>query len=251
MISRILNRSLLVVTTVIALGLASWGQCSNANVTGKYGFSGGGLDNHGAPIAFMAYIKANGKGKFTGTETGSDNGTVFTNVPATGTYTINSDCTGSGTIKLKGNNQLIHYNLLVVSGGKSLQVLNTDAPNVQLTTNQAQGKVTCTAAGIQGKFGVEASGVFLGLGAVAFDGFFTLDGKGNVGGTESGSIAGQIFTGLSISGTYTVAPNCTGTMTFTVGTLTEHSSFVMINSGKELLVVETDPNTVVGGFGQQ
>lgn len=251
MISRILNKGLLSVAVVLVLGLAAWGQCSDANVAGKYGYSGGGLDKNGKPSAFTGYINANGKGTFTGMETGSEDGTVFKNVPATGTFTVNSDCTGSGTIKLKGS-KVDHFNLVVVSGGKSLLVLSTDAPSVSLTTAQTEGKVTCTAAGVKGSFGVEASGVFLGVGAVAFDGLFILDGKGNVSGTESGSIAGQIFKGQKISGgSYTVASNCTGTMTFTIAGQTEHSSFVVTNSGKSLLVVETDANTIVSGFGQQ
>ena len=137
MISRILHEGLLIVTAVLGLGLAAWGQCSNANVTGKYGFASGGLDKNGKPISVLGYIKANGKGTFTGTETGSDDGTVFTNVPIAGTYSINSDCTGSGTSKLTGQKMTNHFTLVVVSGGKNLQTLSTDAPNVQTGTVQA------------------------------------------------------------------------------------------------------------------
>ena len=251
MISGILDRGLLIVAAVFALGLTASGQCSNANLTGKSGFSAGGLDKHGNPIRLLGYINANGKGTFTGTETGSDDGAVFTNVPLTGTYSIKSDCTGSGTSKLKGQKNTNHFTLVVVSGGKNLQFLSTDAPNVQTGTVQAQGKATCTLAGLKGNFGIEASGAFIGVGAVAFDGLFALDGKGNVSGTESGSIAGSIFTAQSVSGTYTVASNCTGTMTVTVLGQTEHSSFVVTNGGQSLLIVETDTSTVVSGFGQQ
>lgn len=251
MISRILRSGFLVVSTALALGLSAWGQCSNANVTGKYGFASGGLDKNGNPIRILGYFKADGKGTFKGTETGSDDGTVLTNVPLTGTYSINSDCTGSGTSKLKGQKNTNHFTLAVVSGGKNLQFLSTDAPNVQTGTVQAQGKATCTLAGLKGNFGIEATGVFISVGAVALDGLFALDGKGNVSGTESGSIAGSIFTGQSVSGTYTVASNCTGTMTVTVLGQTEHSSFVVTNGGQSLLVVETDVSTVVSGFGQQ
>jgi len=251
MISRILDKGLLIVAAVFALGIAASGQCSNASLAGKYGFSAGGLDKHGTPISLLGYINANGKGTFTGTETGSDDGSVFTNVPLTGTYSIKSDCTGSGTSKLKGQKNTNHFTLVVVSGGKNLQFLSTDAPNVQSGTVQAQGKATCTVAGLKGNFGIEANGVFIGVGAVALDGLFALDGKGNVSGTESGSIAGSIFTEQSVSGTYTVASNCTGTLTVTVLGQTEHSSFVVTNGGKGMLLLETDATTVVSGFGQQ
>jgi hypothetical protein len=251
MISRILDKGLLIVAAVFALGLAASGQCSNASLAGKYGFSAGGLDKHGTPISLLGYINANGKGTFTGTETASDGGSVLTNVPLTGTYTIKSDCTGSGTSKLKGQKNTNHFTLVVVSGGKNLQFTSTDAPNVQSGTVQAQGKANCTVAGLKGNFGIEANGVFIGVGAVALDGLFALDGKGNVSGTESGSIAGSIFTGQTVSGTYGVASNCTGTLTVTVLGQTEHSSFVVTNGGKGMLVLETDANTVVSGFGQQ
>jgi len=251
MISRILHKGLLIVTAVLVLGLAAWGQCSNANVAGKYGFAVNGLDKNGLPISLLGYIKADGKGTFTGVETGSDDGTVFTNVPISGTYSVNSDCTGSGTTKMKGNKTISHFALVVLTGGKNLQTVITDAPNVLAETVQAQGKATCTLAGLKGIFGIESSGVFLGVGAVALDGLFTLDGKGNVSGSESGSIAGSIFTAQSVSGTYTVASNCTGTLTLSVLGQTEHASFVVTNGGKGMLVVETDAGTVVSGFGQQ
>jgi len=251
MTSRILRKSFLLVTAVLAFGLAAWGQCSNANVTGKYGFAGNGLDKNGKPISFLGYIKADGKGTFAGTETGSDDGTVFTNIPLTGTYSVNADCTGSGTSKLKGQKTINHFTLVVLSGGKNLQTLSTDAPNVQTGTAQTQGRVTCTLAGLKGTFGLETSGVFIGVGAVAFDGLFTLDGTGTVSGSESGSVAGTIFKGQSVSGTYTVASNCTGTFTVTVLGQTEHASFVVTNGGKGMLIVETDASTVVSGFGQQ
>jgi len=250
MISKTLRTGLFTVTTVLALGLAGWGQCSNANVTGKYGYAGGGLDKGGNPIRVIGYFNANGKGTFKGNETGSDGGSIVTNLPVTGTYSVNSDCTGSGTITPKGG-KVSHFTLVVLSGGKNLQYLTTDAPNVQAGSAQAQGKATCTVAGIKGSFGIEAGGVFVGVGAVAFDGLFTLDGKGTVSGTESGSIAGSIFTKQPVSGSYTVTSFCTGTMTLMVDGQTEHTSFVVTNDGQSLQVVETDANTVVSGFGQQ
>ena len=40
-------------------------------------------------------------------------------------------------------------------------------------------------------------------------------------------------------------------MTTTVDKVTEHSSFVITNGGKGILVLETDKDTVVSGLGQQ
>jgi hypothetical protein len=247
--SRILHKALVTITAVLALGLAAWGQCSNANVTGKYGFEINGFTKNAQPISVAGYLKADGKGTFKGTESASIGGTIFTNVPITGTYSINADCTGSAITKVQKS--VNHFNLVVVSGGKSLQTVSADSGNVETEIVQAQGKTTCTLAGLKGSFGIQSSGMFLTIGSVAFDGVFTLDGKGVVSGKESGSIAGSIFTWLPASGTYTVASNCTGTMAITVSGQTQHLSFVVTNGGKGMLLVETDANTVVSGFGQQ
>ena len=235
MISRILDKGLLIVAAVFALGLAASGQCSNASLAGKYGFSAGGLDKHGSPISLLGYINANGKGTFTGTETASDGGSVLTNVPLTGTYSIKSDCTGSGTSKLKGQKNTNHFTLVVVSGGKNLQFLSRMHPTFRAARCRPRGKRLARWPGTKGNFGIEANGVFIGVGAVALDGLFALDGKGNVSGTESGSIAGLIFTGQAVSGTYGVASKSTGTSTVTVLGQTEHSSFVVTNGGKGML----------------
>jgi hypothetical protein len=247
--SRIVHKGLLTVSAVLALGVAAWGQCSDATVTGKYGFVDSGFAKNAEPVAFAGYLKADGKGTFTATESGSVGGTIVTNVPVTGTYSINADCTGTAITKTKGS--VNHFNLVVVSGGKSLQTVSADAGIVQTETVQAQGKATCTLAGLKGTFGIQSSGMFLGVGSVAFDGIFTFDGEGKVAGVESGSLDGAIFTRQSASGTYTVASNCTGTMAIMVENQTEHSSFVVTNGGKGMLLVETDADTVVSGFGQQ
>jgi hypothetical protein len=247
--SRILHRALLTVSVVLTLGLAAWGQCSDANVTGKYGFSISGFAKNAQPLSLAGYLKADGKGTFTATESGSIGGTIVMNVPVTGTYSINADCTGTAITKI--TKAVNHFNPVVVSGGKGLQAVGADSGNVETETVQAQGKETCTLAGLKGTFGIQAKGMFLGVGSVAFDGVFTFEGNGKVTGVESGSLDGAIFTGQSASGTYTVASNCTGTMAITVENQTEHSSFVVTNGGKGLLLVETDADTVVSGFGQQ
>lgn len=251
MSSRIFRTTLLIVIAVFVFGLVSWGQCSDANVTGKYGYLVYGFDSSGNPIASLGYMKANGKGTFSGTESVADDGEVEQNISVSGTYSINSDCTGSGTIKLKGGKKSNTFALVVVSGGKTLQILSTDTGSVQGGEAEAQGKETCTAAGLKASLGLQASGEFIGTGAVAIDGLATFDGKGDVSGTFSGSLAGEIFTGQSVSGSYTVASNCTGTTSFSLLGQTLTTDFVMTDGAQHLLVLETNTGTVVSGRGEQ
>jgi hypothetical protein len=72
---------------------------------------------------------------------------------------------------------------------------------------------------------------------------------------DSGSgtfdVGGTIRT-ASITGTYTEAANCTGTIEMTPkGSTTLNFAFVVVNAGKELLLVETDSNAAVAGNMQQ
>ncbi len=250
MICKTLHTASLTLIAVFALSLAAWGSCSNANIKGNYGYGGTDTDTSGNLQASIGHITANGQGTFTGTQTQSVEGTVSTS-SVTGTYTVNADCTGSGTVTRKGKNAS-HYDLTVLSGGKRIQTVTTDSGIIGISNADAQGSATCTKAGVKGAFGVQSTGAFIGVGPVAFNGLLTLDGAGSLSGTASGSVAGQIFSAQSVSGTYTIKSNCTGTLTFQIsGQQPQHAGFVVVNGGAGMLLLETDSGTVVSGSGQQ
>jgi len=74
-----------------------------------------------------------------------------------------------------------------------------------------------------------------------------LDGKGNVSGTMTVNLNGSVGT-AAITGSYTEDANCLGTATIVssaFGTL--NVNFVVVNSGNQLLLIETDANTYVSG----
>lgn len=51
-----------------------------------------------------------------------------------------------------------------------------------------------------------------------------------------------------MTGNYTVSADCTGTAQITVsGFPTSNYNLVVVNGGKEVLVIETDANTIVTG----
>jgi hypothetical protein len=250
MIRKILHTASLTLATIFALSFAAWGSCSNANVKGNYGFVSTTTDTSGDLEASLGHFTANGKGSFTGTQTQSIEGTITTN-SVTGTYAVNADCTGSGTITGKGKGAS-HFDLTVLTAGKRLQIVTTDSGLIGTSYSEAQGSATCTNAGVKGAFGVQSTGTFLTIGPVAFNGLLTLDGSGNLTGTASGSVDGQIFSQQSLSGTYQIKSNCTGTMTFQVsGQQAQHASVVVVSGGKGMLLLETDTGTIVSGSGQQ
>jgi hypothetical protein len=55
----------------------------------------------------------------------------------------------------------------------------------------------------------------------------------------------------TVTGTYTEASNCTGKVQITpAGLAALHFNAVFVNGGKELLLIETDSGTVIGGIAQ-
>jgi hypothetical protein len=121
-----------------------------------------------------------------------------------------------------------------------------------------QGSPTCTNAGVEGSFGFETTGAFLAgapaTGPVAFIGELNLtvdpSGEGVISGHIAGSENGTILTfgEEPVTGSYSVDANCEGTLTITPkGESALNFSFVVVDSGQEMLAVETDADTVVSG----
>lgn len=79
-------------------------------------------------------------------------------------------------------------------------------------TAQVKGPA-CSLARAAGTYGVSDSGTILGVGPRAAVGLLTLDASGNINATVTVNIKGSI-TNPTLSGTYTVSPNCTGRTTF-------------------------------------
>ena len=107
-----------------------YAQCSNATLTGSYGFkeTGFGARNGKAngpaiPVATVGVVTFDGAGNasFTLTQViNSSGGAFYDAIPAT--YTVNSDCTGTITIEDFG----LHFYIVTVGGGAGLFAIQTD-----------------------------------------------------------------------------------------------------------------------------
>ncbi len=75
------------------------------------------------------------------------------------------------------------------------------------------GGAPCSLARAAGTYGVSDSGTIAVLGPRAAVGLLTLDATGNITATVTVNISGSVTT-PTLSGTYSVASNCTGTTTF-------------------------------------
>ncbi|HET9407666.1 MAG TPA: hypothetical protein VFO39_10545 [Candidatus Sulfotelmatobacter sp.] len=80
------------------------------------------------PAAYVAQVILDGKGSASGVGTFNVNGAIFT-ASFTGKYTEAANCTGTMQITPTGHSAL-HFNLVVVSAGKEILLLETDTGTV-------------------------------------------------------------------------------------------------------------------------
>ena len=179
-----------------------------------------------------------------------NNGTVSSGT-TTGTYSVSADCTGTLTLNEEDNSpDPSHFNIYLNAGNTMFQMIESDHGSNQPGFALAQGTVTC---GLSGKRLVLTTNlVGLASGAPADTvGQVTLNGRGGIEGTETFAVNG-VVTVLSVAGTYTENSDCTGTWQITpAGGAAANFNTVVVNSGKELFLIETDKNTYAAGTAQK
>jgi hypothetical protein len=249
MITKTFRIARMIVLASFALSSAAWAaKCSNASLSGTYGFLHDGTDSNGTPAtAAVSQVTFDSTtGTFTGETTASHDGVISTR-SLTGTYAVASNCTGTGT-PVGGS----PFSIVVTSTGFLALHLFSEGFAVK------QGSPTCTNAAVEGSFGFQATGVFLpgapATGAVAFIGELKLavnpSGEGVISGRLSASEGGAFlrFAEEPVTGSYTVDRDCRGGATITPKGRSEmHFRLVVVDGGHEMLAVETDANTVVSG----
>jgi hypothetical protein len=245
MISRTFRLARMIVLSSFALSSAAGAAtCSNASLNGTYGFLHDGTDSNGTPFtaAVTQMTFDSTTGTFAGETVASHNG-VTAHQSLSGTYTIAPNCTGTG-IPAGGS----PFSIVVTSTGFLALHLFAEGFAVK------QGSATCSNAGVKGSFGFETTGVFLAdapSAAVAFIGELKFSvnaaGEGLISGQVSASEDGT-FAEEPVTGYYRITADCRGTAAIRPkGRTAMHFSLVIVDAGKQMLMVETDPNTIVSG----
>ena len=258
MISKTFRIARMIVLASFALSSAAWAAtCSNASLSGTYGWLHGGTASDGTPVIGVSQVTFDSTtGTYTGEDTSSHDGVVTTE-SITATYAVHSNCTGTATVKVDG----------VLAGNIAFVVTSTGFLSLNLTPGGQrtlagpgvkQGSPTCTNSGVEGSFGFQATGVFVAgapvTGPVAFIGELKLtvnpSGEGVISGHIASSEDGTILTFAEepVTGSYRVDTDCRGWATITPKGRSEmHFSLVVVDGGNEMLALETDANTVVSG----
>jgi hypothetical protein len=134
--------------------------------------------------------------------------------------------------------------MLVVT---SMLVLRGVTPDEAGTVPPMHAQPTCTDASLHGSYGYSFDGTVIGIGPAAGSGVITFDGEGNLSGADTLSLNGTIIP-RTLTGTYAVQANCTGSVTLEVSTGDIfHLAFVIVDSRRELRFIQTDAGTVITG----
>jgi hypothetical protein len=113
----------------------------------------------------------------------------------------------------------------------------------------------CTIADFQGAWGLSFTGTIVAppqfAGPVVSAGQFTADETGNISGSDTLSLNGNIIP-RTFHGTAVVHPNCTGSATLTIVSPPNvfpqfHLNFVLDDRTREARFVQADKGTVVSG----
>lgn len=111
----------------------------------------------------------------------------------------------------------------------------------------------CSLASLTGRYAIGAAGTVVtqlpGLPAPPFPfgevGIDTFNGMGTFSGEVTVNLGGMVAP-VSVTGTYEIKADCTGTRTFNTSLgLVGHDAFVVTGRGREVVATETDPFAVV------
>lgn len=109
----------------------------------------------------------------------------------------------------------------------------------------------CSLRMLEGNYGYSFSGTFLVSPTtpvpLASVGRMTFDGRGNISGNDTNSFGGSVSS-YPTTGTYTVEPNCTGTLNVNLPdgfVITNNISIV--DNGDEIFLIQTNPGTIISG----
>jgi len=239
------------VLALVVVGRAG-ASCSAASLKGKFGFVLTGLDSSFFFTASSGLLTLNGARSLTGTETTSDNGVITNSVAVTGSYAINTNCSGTLTITPSGGSAQ-SYAVVIDSTATRLEMIQTNAGYTVSGYALAQGTVTCTLEGVKGIYGYYGSGwqTSPSLSPFAIAGEVSVDGLGNLKGFQTSSSGGTILSPTE-SGTYTVNSDCTGTTTTTNSLgITAHANNILVNNGRTVFQIDTDAGTIDYSVGQK
>lgn len=191
--------------------------CSVASAEGTFGATGRGTAVGRGLLSAVGILTFDGKGGFTAKRTIHSGDQIIPDHTVEGTYTVNENCTGSLSYSNGGGisgGSVTHNDLVVDGDGQGLRIVGTDAGftvTVEARKQFMKDKPdSCSPATIEGRYAATGTGSTVTGEPLAAVGFLDFDGKGTFSVTRSVSLNGKIVPKQTVTGTYTLAPDCTG-----------------------------------------
>ncbi len=233
----------------ITVARPSLAACTDATLTGIYGYYHGRPSGGAGVRIVVGQITADGKGNLSGSFTMSNTGTISTGT-FTGSYSVAKNCTGNFTFTSEDATPA-HFNIALDDDHRGFQMVQTDAGYTQPGYGLAQ-TINCGLTGKKQTFATNLIGtLFASSQAEGIVGQIILDGHGNLSGAATISIGGT-NSEAPVTGTYSVNGDCLGTAEITPsGFSTMNFNTVVVNEGKEMLLIETDSTTLIEGTAQE
>jgi hypothetical protein len=181
----------------------------------------------------------------------------------TGTYSVNSDCTGT-VHQVVDNGAVREYEISVVEGGGEIEFADTTSPDFGIVGEGVAKKspTTCDAATLAGSYGFRSSllftipskqpNSFLHLDAFQpgdLAGFVAIDpttDPPSVSGLRVGSTGGHPVSS-TFTGTYTVNADCTGTLDEVFVDQVRHHEIAIVRDGVEIEFANTSVSRLPSG----
>ena len=121
--------------TQSAIAQEEQASCTAATLNGLYIFDASGftgLPTGWTPKAVVESLRLNGDGTLSAVATASVGGNLVGGElhNATGTYTVNQNCTGTLEFNPQGNPPGPHFDIFIAPGGTTFHMIQTDPSNV-------------------------------------------------------------------------------------------------------------------------
>lgn len=261
----LLALALLAIPIAAQTNAASKGNCSLATLKGAYGdFEEGtilaqfpGLPAPPYPVVASGLVTYDGAGNVSATYTASFGGVILPGT-ATGTYTVNPDCTYSDVIT-EPNGPGGHHVGTVTGNGmfQEIQLMYTDPWLVASATLRKAPAGACSQETLKGKYAIFGQGLATlpGLPPLlpgAHVGIFTADGLGNFTGEDTITIAGT--TGPdTFTAKYTVNADCTfsADVTASIEVIHEVGTITGVGRFQEVHNIIVEPGWVLAETGKK
>jgi len=252
------NRWALIVICGLAIALAGCGGSSsgvaptptgsftNANLSGTYAFAVTGQNQNGFFTAAGTF-QADGNGNITsGTEDVNNAGGVFSNVAFTGAYGVSAD--GRGLATLNAFVGTIDLDFVLLNSGQHGLVIRFDTNSSASGTLDRQDSSAFSAAALQGQFAFNLSGIDSAGNPVSSVGSFSADGVSALNsGMEDTNDAGTYSANAAFTGSYTVAANGRGTVTFPTPMGSQQNFVFYVVNANHVKMIELDTAQVLAG----